>query len=148
MATDALDAELVAAAATHVAGGCGVLLETRSHAHRLRIITLLRAAGVAACGFKDGAQACYKAVVVTASECRGYNWASRLGALVRPVIPGNAAQVRWQRWLVAFGVVVVVVVVAADVAAVVIVIVVMVVIVAAIVAAVVVVVDDVAIDEP
>eukprot|EP01105_Mastigella_eilhardi_P017924 TRINITY_DN4131_c0_g1_i3.p1 TRINITY_DN4131_c0_g1~~TRINITY_DN4131_c0_g1_i3.p1 ORF type:complete len:1316 (-),score=266.82 TRINITY_DN4131_c0_g1_i3:26-3973(-) len=88
---DVLDTALCRSAAHCARRRKGVLVEARDEAHRQRLISMLRAMKVSAGGFDAGEDAGVDAVVVRKDECRGYNWAVRLGALVRGVYPGNAA---------------------------------------------------------
>eukprot|EP00727_Mastigamoeba_balamuthi_P005680 m51a1_g1731 hypothetical protein (1311) ;mRNA; f:148396-152416 len=88
---DALDEHLVRESEKHA--GDGVLLVARDAAHAEALLGLLRQRGVAAAGFAEASAGDRSAqvVVVRKDQCRGYNWATRLGSLVLSAYPGNAA---------------------------------------------------------
>ncbi|KAH3755955.1 UPF0046 protein C25E10.12 [Pelomyxa schiedti] len=88
---DELDPTMVSVAKRECEAQGGVLVEARDENHRNRLVALLKQDGIHAGGIDCGTDKSFQAVVVRKDECRGYNWASRLGALVRGVYPGNAA---------------------------------------------------------
>lgn len=88
-ATDHSLAQVAAAAAVEQGG---VLLVANDESHVGALITLLRGyRGVKAGTFEDRGNPAYNAVVVSKRHCRGYNEATRLGAIVTGVYPGNGA---------------------------------------------------------
>jgi len=69
----------------------GVLLVADSTVHISRLISMLHARGVAAGAFERRKDSSINVLVVSKRNCRGYNEASRLGALITGVYAGNGA---------------------------------------------------------
>eukprot|EP00011_Vannellida_sp_DIVA3-517-6-12_P013194 CAMPEP_0114636566 /NCGR_PEP_ID=MMETSP0168-20121206/17052_1 /TAXON_ID=95228 ORGANISM="Vannella sp., Strain DIVA3 517/6/12" /NCGR_SAMPLE_ID=MMETSP0168 /ASSEMBLY_ACC=CAM_ASM_000044 /LENGTH=1272 /DNA_ID=CAMNT_0001848283 /DNA_START=143 /DNA_END=3962 /DNA_ORIENTATION=+ len=89
---DATDEKMAAVAAAAALEHGGVLVVANDEAHVAALVELLqRQAGVRAGTFEDRGDEAFNAVVVSKRHCRGYNEATRLGAIVTGVYAGNGA---------------------------------------------------------
>jgi len=71
-----------------------VLAVADSEKHKQALLAKLDKQGIRAAGHEKGPDASYPVIVVTKKECRGYNWAIRMGVLITMPYFSNSADRR------------------------------------------------------